>query len=302
MKILKKEDRAEEVQTQFSVLNFLFLAIILFVLGSGFFIYNQIYTNHKNSEFTRTVVSVLPLPAGSVNGSVFMYKEAFAFDQLAEVEYPDEDHFGYAIDAIVRQKLIEQIADELDVGIDSIEVGEDQWSQYNWTQKQYEDYVLKPLALASAVDEAIYLSSDHQQSVFLEVEHVLSLFESGISFEELAVQYSEVASSQFEGDVGYICIDELYEDLEIDPSSSVGPSDPSTGSGSADWWNEIGVVSGVIELEDSYAIKAIYDIIESEGEGVCTQVGLQMIVMYKNTLTDVLAGYKETAVVEIYGE
>ncbi len=284
MRIAKEDKEVQEVQTRFSFLNFLILVIVLLIIGSVFFVYNQIYSQHTNTEFTRSIANVLPLPAGSVNGDLFWYEEVFAFDSLAQIEEPDEDHFGSAIDAIVRQKIIGQIAGELGVSIDSIETGEDQWSQYSWTQEQYEDYVLEPLALSTAVDEAIYDSDKHQQSVIDELGHVLSLYESGVSFEDLAIQYSETAAGQFGGDVGYVCVDELDDGLE------------------GGWVNEIDIISDIIELEDRFVVAMTYDQIESEDEEACTQIGLQMIVLYKNTLADVLIEYKEAAVVKIYGQ
>ena len=284
MRVAKEEQEVEEVQSRFSLLNFLFLFIAIVFIGSGFFIYNQIYKKHINTELTRSVSSILPLPAGSVNSDTFFYKEVFAFDSLAKFDEPDQDHFGEIIDAIVRQSLIKQIAKELNIIIDPIVADEDQWSQYGWTKAQYEEYVLEPLALAGSVDAAIYGSTLHQQSVIDELEHIIALFESGITFEDLAVQYSENASGQFGGDVGYSCVDDLDEEL-------VG-----------DWYKEVDLISPIIEFDDSFVLATAYDRIESEDEEACVQIGLQMITLYKNTLADVLVGYKEAAITDIYGQ
>lgn len=282
MRIAKEEVERQEVQPRFSWLNVLFLGVLVCLLGTGFFVYNQIYKQHINSEMTRLVVNILPLPAGSVNGDTFFYKEVFAFDILAQIEEPERDSFGAAVDAIVRQMLVEQIADELDILIDSVEAGEDQWSQYGWTQEQYIDYVLQPMTLAAAVDEALLYSQDHQQDIVDELEHVIELYESGISFDDLAVQYSENSKAQFGGDEGETCFEVGEQEL------------------TGEWSKSVGVISEVMEVDDSYAVAVAYGI-RDEGE-ICTWVGVQAIQIYKNSLADILPERKESAEVIIFGQ
>ena len=113
---------------------------------------------------------------------------------------------------------------------------------------------------------------------------MVSLFESGITFDDLAVQYSEIASGQFGGDAGYVCIDDLDEEMK------------------GVWMREVDQISEVIELEDRFVVAAAYDLVESEDTEACTQIGWQKIVLYKNTLSDLLADYKDSAVIKIYGQ
>lgn len=283
MKVYKEGETTVEELKKRSLLSTMVFIFFLCVLFIAFFTYHQIYKQHQNTPTTRWIASVIPLPAGSVNGSLFFYKELFAFDTLAQYE-EKEDHFMSGIDAIVRQKLIRQVAREVGVVAQIENPEQDMWSQYGWSYEQYVDYVLEPLALVSAADAFIYASEAHQQDVLDEMQKVVALSESGISFEDLAVQYSEAASASLGGDVGYICIENIDERLK------------------GNWMEDEGVISDIVELDDRFVLVTAYDRIDSEDPELCSQIGFQTIVLYKNTLADVLEQYKEQAVVKIYGE
>jgi parvulin-like peptidyl-prolyl isomerase len=112
------------------------------------------------------------------------------------------------------------------------------------------------------------------------MEHVISLINMGIVFADLAKQYSQIASSQFGGDIGYLKQDELDEGLN------------------ALWDYNVNQNSGIIELSDRFIIAKVYDVVENEG--VREQIGIQMIVMYKNGLQEVLGEEKQNANIKIF--
>jgi parvulin-like peptidyl-prolyl isomerase len=162
----------------------------------------------------------------------------------------------------------------------SDDINEDVYLQYNWDKQEYIDHILIPMQQSEILQDAVLSCSDYQQSVKIEMEHVISLINIGIGFDDLAKQYSQIASSQFGGDIGYLKQDELNEGLN------------------ALWDYNVNQNSGIVELADRFIIAKVYDVVENEG--VREQIGIQMIVMYKNGLQEVLGEKKQKANVKIF--
>ncbi|MBU4315426.1 peptidyl-prolyl cis-trans isomerase [Patescibacteria group bacterium] len=248
-----------------------------------YFIYNSIYVDHINNNSTRFISNILPLPAGTANNDLFFYKDVFALDLLAQKEFEQEDHFSYAIEAVVKQKLLDQLIDELNLEFKFLapdEINTSEYEAYGWNEKMYKKYLLEPLQQSEILQSAVLDCSNCQLDVRMEMEHVASLLDMGIGFSDLAKQYSEVASSQFGGDVGFVKLDDIDEELK------------------SIWDFEIGEMSDVIELSDRFVIAKVYDVTEVGSER--EQIGLQIIVMYKNGLSEVLSDRKELAEVKIF--
>jgi parvulin-like peptidyl-prolyl isomerase len=282
MKVIKDDcDIAFERGIRFiDILIFIFIGLLLL---SSVFVYKNIYINHNNTNVTRIIADVLPLPAGIVNSDFLMYEDIFALDQLAVIEFPDEDHFSYAINAAIKEKVLNQMVDELGIEFrfdNSDDINEDVYLQYNWDKQEYIDHILIPMQQSEILQDAVLSCSDYQQSVKIEMEHVISLINMGIGFDDLAKQYSQIASSQFGGDIGYLKQDELNEGLNVL------------------WDYNVNQNSGIVELSDRFIIAKVYDVVENEG--VREQIGIQMIVMYKNGLQEVLGEEKQKANIKIF--
>ncbi|HAL50576.1 MAG: hypothetical protein UU40_C0007G0029 [Candidatus Uhrbacteria bacterium GW2011_GWD2_41_121] len=280
MRVPKLEENSEK--SPFRIFEFfLFFALCVVMIGACL-IYNNIYRTHQNSALNRTLTELFSLPAGSINGDWIYYDDVFELDQMAQVQYPGEDHFARAFDAAVREKLLEQLKAELGVDPQPTwqDVDEEDYQIYGWTRSDYDRHVLEPLALSFLLQDSVLSCELCQQDVRMEMEHVASLLDSGIEFSDLAIQYSQVASSQFGGDIGLIGYENLDEGLkEL-------------------WDYELGKRSGIIELDDSYVIAQVYDIVSS-GEKR-DLIGVEMIVLYKNELSEVISQKKETSKIKMF--
>lgn len=280
MKVPKVSEDSPE--SSFRFFEFFLLFLICLVFAGVLTIYNNIYKHHQNNGFERALTELLPLPAGTVNGEWVAYNDVFKLDQMAQVEYPDDDHFSYAFDAAVREILLQQLATELGVFYKPTEpdAGAEDYIIYGWDKEDYQSHVLEPLALSSLLQEAVLSCQSCQQDVFMEMEHVASLLGDGIAFSDIAIQYSQVASAQFGGDIGWM----EYEDLDQDLLEL--------------WDYEVGQRSGIIELDNSFVIARVYDVFEAE-EGR-DSIAVQMIVLYKNELSEVLLQKKETSEIKMF--
>src|SRR3989339_816327 len=198
MRVPKLEENSEK--SPFRIFEFfLFFALCVVMIGACL-IYNNIYRTHQNSALNRTLTELFSLPAGSINGDWIYYDDVFELDQMAQVQYPGEDHFARAFDAAVREKLLEQLKAELGVDPQPTwqDVDEEDYQIYGWTRRDY----------------------------------------------------------------------------------------------------DMGKRSGIIELDDSYVIAQVYDIVSS-GEKR-DLIGVEMIVLYKNELSEVISQKKETSKIKMF--
>lgn len=280
MKVPKIQE--SDVKSSFRIFELFLFVIVCILIISIFATYNSIYNEHKNNSVNRAVSELLHLPIGTVNGDWIFYNDVFELDQMAQIEYPDEDHFSYAFDAVVREKLLNQLANELGVSTEFsyAEVSDEDYKVYGWSLDDYKKHVLFPMTLSSVLQDSVLSDQSCQQDVLMEMENILSLLENGIAFSDIAIQYSQVASSQFGGDVGWMEHDDFEEGLlEV-------------------WEYEVGDRSGILELNDSFVIAQVYDVVELDE--VRELVGVQMIVLYKNELSEVLSQKKETSEIKMF--
>ncbi len=260
------------------------VSMIFFIGVHGFYFQNW----HTGSA--RVVAKYLPIPAASVEGDIVWYKQVSETANLfSVVDNGQEDAFESAFEAAIRQKYILHLAQELGVTvtkdeINSYPINEQEIATYlfeiDWSENEYRKYIVTPLLYAQKTEEALLSSYDYQAIARGELDKVLLDVELGIPFSDLAVQYSEDSSAVFGGDIG------LYEQTDLPAGMELV------------WDLEVDELSDILDLGDAYALVKVYDDVILEGER--TNVALQLILVKKATLAEVLEDYAKTEDVKVF--
>ena len=264
----------------FFVLVFLFTTISYVLLG--------FYVEHWYTGPARTVARVVPLPAVIVQNDIVWYSEVSEFANVFslakdEAEFEIDDPFGSALKRTVSNTHLAHFAQTLDVEVTrsellAYEIDEPDLEAFlkeiGWNEMQYRRFIVAPLLLAQKTEDVVFHDVAYQ-SVSLEkmhnVEQDLAL---GISFDDLAIQYSEDVSGPSGGYLGFYTLDQMPEGLE-----EVFDAD-------------VGVPSGVLETNGSFVIARVHDEFLAGGER--EQVSLQIISVKKTGLATALEAYAET--------
>ncbi|MDP2631442.1 MAG: peptidylprolyl isomerase [Candidatus Uhrbacteria bacterium] len=244
----------------------------VFVIGFGF------YFGHWHHGFARTVARILPLPAASVEGDIIWYHDVVELAAAFELGKENKvfDSFDEALDVAIDRKLLTHLAEDIGVEVSKDEVADyalDDPSlqgfldELRWNEADYRKYVVAPLLLSQGAEEAVYGADAYQNEAYDRAKKLLDDIERGIDFGDLAKQYSDDISSDFEGDIGYFGEDNI--DAGFLPALEL----------------EFDEVSGILDIGTYYAIAKAYDVI---GEGEDLLVGLQIITVNKAGLDKVL--------------
>lgn len=272
------EKKTESIRLSF--LHFaVFFGFLFLILGTGF-VFQGFYITHWSGPVARGVSRMVPIPAASVNGELVYYTEVLELSALLNtVEMPEEmDAFEEGLEIAIRRKHVEQFGREF--GLDgkqllaetnASEIDMSFLDALGWSEAMYREYVLEPLVLAQELEERIYWAAEHQGPARDRMEHILENIEYGISFTDLAKQYSEGGAAPAGGDIGYV----MEGDLDSGLSSLFDV--------------EIGEVSDILEADRYFAVGYVYDALEPvEGE---KQIGVQLITVNKLSLAEVLETY-----------
>lgn len=268
-----------------------FFVFCLSVALIGIFLFG-FYVGHWYQGPARTIAQIVPLPAASVEGDVIKYIEVVelaAVLDLAEETDILSTPFDRALEMLIDRRHLEHLAEELDVqiyqeDIDAYDLStqeiQDFLTQVHWAEDDYRRYVVEPLLLSQALEEAVYDHREYQGVALAEIESIVENIGFGISFIDLAKQYSDDPTAVIGGDAGYFTLDELEPGLE-----------PAFGL-------ELEEVSDILETHDYFALAQPYDEIIEDEERV--KVGLRLITIDKNDLDVALEEYKKGRTVKIY--
>lgn len=263
----------------------IFISLVFFVGVHGFYFQNW------HTGAARVVAKFLPIPAASVEGDIVWYKQVSETANLLDVfeDTGSQDVFELALEAVVRQKYILHLAEELGVTvskdeINSYPINEQEIATYlfdiGWNEKEYRKYVVTSLLYAQKTEEALLDSYDYQAIARDDLAKVLLDVDLGIPFSDLAEQYSEDNSNVLGGDIGLY----MQADLPLGMENV--------------WSLNVDQISEILDLGDAYALVKVYDDVVLEGER--TQVALQLILVKKATLSEVLEDYARTQEVKVF--
>ncbi len=147
---------------------------------------------HLHHGFSKTLAQLIPVPAAIVDGNVVWYgevvKNATALEDDAGLASVEAMHRGLVL--AERYAVTEKIGSILGVA-----TNEDR------------------LAYDMAVEQALLTSASYQGEARSRIERLQAKLTQGIQFRDLATQYSEGASANVGGDLGYVDPAALPPDL-----------------------------------------------------------------------------------------
>ena len=200
----------------------LLLLVFLSVYG-----WNGLIVQHWDSAPVRWVTAVLPIPAATVNGAVVTYyhllkrRDVLVWLQDDDGQASDKEALlSVALDALIRQEVMEQLADDLEVKVskDDLqaartklmgEMSDDDFktkikSELNMSGAGFTEVVLAPLALAQKLEATVWSSAEIQEDKRGKIDQAIGELAAGISFAVVAEKYSDDASASDGGDLGYL--------------------------------------------------------------------------------------------------
>ncbi len=168
----------------------LFLLIVLTV-GAGLVI-QGIYTKQTESSSARLAAKVFSLPAANVNGKSLKYERFLqtrdavrkfinseAGKDVGATMPPEKELNENILEQLIRQKLVEAVAEEKDISVTDEEVNQifdevaaqaasstqstiSEYLQdnYGWNEDNFREYVLRPALLEQKVGQAIGTDAD----------------------------------------------------------------------------------------------------------------------------------------------
>ena len=281
----KTHHKSRPISVKYVIAFFIFIgfAACVAILAYGF-LYGHWYKGAMRT------FAKLPIPAAQVDGQKIWYKDVVELAAIAEIQ--DEDvPFDSALETLIDRAYMRSLAADLNTGVaqeklDSYPLDQEELASLlesaKWTIDDYRNYVIEPLLLYQAVDEEIKDSSKHQTIALAKLESIIENIELGVSFVDLAVQYSEHPSYAIGGDLGFLEIDDLESDKTFGMGDKTLTWNIAAPSSIAMEWNVTGAYSGdalhihqhqgnpgearlvVIEAEDA-------DILPLQVEGVASQ-------------------------------
>ena len=269
------------------------LALIFFLVYG----WNGITVQHWSSAPVRFLTAIIPLPAATVNGAVITYHDLLKReDILFWLEGDGANRQALltpALDALIRQEAMEQIADQINVSVSKDElatartkmIGEmsdDDFkkkikAELNMSEAVFTQTVLRPVALAQALEAAVGSSVDLQEDQRSIIDQAVGELRAAASFSDVAQKYSDDPSADGGGDLGYLTAATMPQGWEALLSTAEGQT------------------TGVMETDHAFVIAKVAWL---TGEGDDVQIRTQAIVVNKKTLSEVLDDFLAKSVVD----
>ncbi len=265
----------------------------------------QVYARPVDDPFVRTMASVFPFPALSVNGTTVTMKEYLAeYDALKKYfadqggEAPPADQLEIAIaDTLVNKMAIVQLAEARGVAVDADRVeqyyadilasqeSEDAFvtelqNTFGWSVEEFKNRVVESIVLALQMSEVILADSSLQQSRKDTIDAAYARVVGGEDFATVAKEVNTGFDAGLEADLGYV-------KLSVIPESWASAVDALS----------IGSMTEVLDLPEGYAVFKAEDRTVSGDE---TQIHLLSITVPKVTLEEVVKDYLASVTVKRY--
>ena len=300
----KKPDEQPKNQDKFGrlkpVLTAIFgVIVIIFILFSA-----GLYTFKWISPVVEGITAVIPYPVALVNSRPIYFhsweKSVLALQQyyqLAKVNNPAlvspslSENGSSVLGRLIDQELLNQevikynvkvTADEIDNYVDSLarNFNDDQELEsqlknfYGWNLVDFKNEIVQPLLLRNQLAVAL-LDEPINQTAKARAENILAqVNEAKISFADLAKMYSEDASGQQGGDLGYISRGQLVPEID-DAIFSLAP----------------GQISNLVKSPLGFHILKVTAQL-TDNQGNITQVKVQQILVRGQAINDYLNDLK----------
>jgi hypothetical protein len=287
--------------SKFRLLMGLGLGLIVLVCISA--LTAAVYLLPFSDKFVRSVTSVVPYPVAVVNmqpisfGDFYQEYDALqsyytsnstpAEERLSEAETSDN-----ILGTIIDRRIIDQLAKQYQVSVDDAKVNETLQAAYaqggteeeftaeikrvfGWDKETFLNHVIKPMVLASQVEEVIQSDATLQVEPKTKIDGALASLKNGELFATVAVANSEDTSATNGGDLGYLTADQMPPEWLAFFASS-----------------ELNIPSEVIDLGSVYSVVEATDKVEGE-EG--TKYTVKAIIVYKKGLDSVIESFKTSS-------
>lgn len=242
--------------------------------------WNGIAVQHWDAWPVRLVTAVVPIPAATVNGATITYHELLQRRDVllwlrGEEAEPIglEELLGVAMDGLVRERLIEQVAKELEVEVSGAEIeavrqriGGDVAS-LKMRQATFTHVVLAPLALAQKLEQAVWSSDELQRAPRSRMDQAVGELAAGVGFAEVASKYSDDGSASSGGDLGYLTAATLPAGWDALLQTAEGSITP------------------IMETERAFVLAKVAWIVN---DGDDAQIRTQVIIVKKKTLDQLI--------------
>lgn len=193
----------------------------------------RVYAKTAGDTFTYTVAKVLRLPALKVDDEVVRYSDYIddmraisklqAYDKstggatagLTEEQMSDQvlwrlvntivvNKLAKNLNITVEQKDIDELKKQMISQFkDEAEAEQELTKRYGWTMKVYEEKVIGPYILQSKLAEKFDTDVALREETMVRAQKVLDEIKAGANFEEMAKKYSEDATAENGGDLGW---------------------------------------------------------------------------------------------------
>lgn len=241
-----------------SVAAVIILALAVFAVG--------VYAFEWDDPVTESVTTTLPYPAAIVGNTwvtIAEYQEnveAVQFSNNAQIEQgidaslllTDDEIQSAVFETVVRNALIQNLANENGVSVTSDEVEEEFGllsldsdadvsalikDLYNWTPEQFKENIIRPFLLERKLSEVVQEDSELKATAKEEADALLVRINEGEDFATLAEENSDDGSAALGGDLGYFARGRMVQEFE-----------------DAAFALETGEVSDVVETQFGYHI------------------------------------------------
>ncbi len=224
---------------------FVLLVLASLVVGTLIVFAMGIYDFQWRGSVTRAAIGVVPYPAAIVNVSIVPYStflddvDTLNFFYAAQqtlnpgVQAPSEQELRQIVltrmikDILMRKKAqaygVSISQADVDKEFQSIvsqagsveEVRQTLTTLYNWDEKTFKDKVLLPFLLSRALEEKLAYDPQLNKDAKQKAEEVLAKLQAGgVTFEDLARQYSEDVTASSDGDLGFVQKGDLVPEFE----------------------------------------------------------------------------------------
>lgn len=276
------------------------VVVVLVLLG---LLAGQVYARPVTDPLVRTMASILPFPALTVDGKTVTINEFLTeYDALgsyfedAGQEAPPTEQLEIAIaDTLVNKIAIKQLARQYGVELDEERVeqyyqdviaqdGEEAFAQnleesFGWSTEEFKERIVESIVLALQMTDAVLADTQTQQPRRDLIDAAYARVQAGEDFATIAKDV-HAGFEGIEGDLGYV-------------KASVIPES---------WANQVNVLeegqtTEIIDLPEGYAI---FKLEEKIVAGEDTQLHLLSITVPKVTLEEVVDEYLTTVEVKRY--
>ncbi len=280
---------------------------VLTLLAAGILLTFMVYTQSFGKGNAARVGAFLPFPAASVNGGWVMYRHAFQRYEGLKTFYASEGKETLGVfeermfESLLRERLIRQLMDEHGVFAskeDRLQAMRDVQDQsgnreefadkvqemYGWNLRQFERHVVRPFVEARSLEEMILKDRELQSEKRARIDEAFEKLEGGAAFDGLVLEYSEDATSVFNGDVGWMTEEEL-------PETWRGPA----------LHLDAGETSQVLEERDRFVILRVDEREEADEElGRSLRVNLSVLIINKVSLSDVVQNFADESTMDVF--